>query len=72
MIHYRLADPPEEVQRELEVLFNEYYSQFADDDEVPDDGFRQYKLEHGSAKLKAHMKNVETIQADAKRRGARV
>lgn len=72
VIHYRLANPPEEIQRELEILFDEYYAQFDEDDEVPENGFQQYKLEHGSVGLKAYMKMIEKTLEDAKRRGARV
>ena len=72
MTHYRLEDPPEEIEKEAYDLAQEYLGQFGDDDEIPDNGIYEYQYAHASPELKAEFDCIAKLRAEAERDGVMI
>lgn len=67
--YLRLADPPKEIEEEARRLTDEYLDQFSDDDEIPENGPREYQRAHASPALLAYMDEIDRIKEEARRGG---
>ncbi len=67
--YLRLADPPKKIAEEQNRLIQEYLDQFSDDDEIPENGPREYLWAHASPALRAYMKKIDRIIERAQRGG---
>ena len=72
MTHYRLEDPPEEIEKEARRLLQEYFNQFSDDDEIPEGGVAEYRYAHASKELKAYLDDIAKLRAEAERDGVMI
>lgn len=68
-VYLRLADPPKKIGEERHRLIQEYLDQFSDDDEIPENGPREYIWAHASLALRIYMKKIDRIIEKARRGG---
>ncbi|MBQ8508053.1 MAG: hypothetical protein IJ466_11570 [Clostridia bacterium] len=61
MIYARIADPPDHLEKEAEMLAAEFFELYDSDDIIPDEAYWEYFYEHGSKELVEYLKANEHI-----------
>lgn len=72
MIHCRIADPPEHLEKEAESIAEMFFAQFDDDELIPDDAYGKYLREHGSKELISYLDMAAAARSAAKSHGLRI
>ena len=69
MVCFRFSDPPKEIAEEQNRLIREYFDQYDDDDEIPDDEPEKYVRANASPALLAYMDEIRRTREEAERDG---
>ena len=66
----RIAEPSKRVQKEAERLCEQFYAQYDEQDDIPEDAYEKFLYKNGSRELKEYLIAVVQEREKIKREGA--
>lgn len=66
----RIAEPSKMVQKKAERLCEQFYAQYDEQDDIPEDAYEKFLYKNGSRELKEYLIAVEQEREKIKREGA--